>query len=97
MITTDGTNLLYRLIKDNLLKAQIVLSTGNVIDVPIDRTELTENSIKIYVYVDEDVIGQIIKYKLISVDGKVFLERSENLSKDDRGLLVLFEIQLQEV
>lgn len=45
----------------------------------------------------EDVIGQIIKYRLISVDGKVFLERSENLSKDDRGLLVLFEIQLQEV
>ena len=97
MITTDGTNLLYRLIKDNLLKAQIVLSVGTTIDVPIDRTELSGNSIKIYAYVDEDAIGQITKYRLISVDGKNFLERGENLSKDDRGLLVLFEIQLQEV
>ncbi|WP_027625520.1 hypothetical protein [Clostridium lundense] len=96
MITTDGTNQLYRLISTNILKAQVVVS-GATIDVPIDRTELSGNNIKIFAYVDETIIGNITKYRLISVDGKTFLERSDNLAKDNRGLLILFEIQMQEV
>lgn len=97
MITGDGLNLIYNNITNNLLKGQVLIN-GQFQDVPIQKTETTSNSIKIYIYLDENYVGQITGYRIISTDGKTFLERSENVTKDDtRGLLVLFEITLQEV
>lgn len=97
MITTDGLNFIYKQITNNLLKAQLLIN-GTYKDVDIQKTEVTNDAIKIYVYSDETFIGQITRYRLITTDGKTFLERSENIAKDGaRGLLVLFEIQLQEV
>lgn len=96
MISSDGLNLIYNNITGNLLKGQALIN-GSYKDIEVQKTELTANSVKIYLYLDETYSGQITGYRLITIDGKVFLERSENIAKTtDKGLLVLFEIILQE-
>lgn len=96
MIKTDGLNLIYSSITSNLLKGQALID-GQFKDVEIQKTEVTSNSVKIFVYLDETYVGQITDYRLITTAGKVFLERSENVTKTSaKGLLVLFEIVLQE-
>lgn len=96
MISSDGLNLIYNNITGNLLKGQALIN-GSYKDIEVQKTELTANSVKIYLYLDETYSGQITGYRLITIDGKVFLERSENITKTtDKGLLVLFEIILQE-
>lgn len=96
MISSDGLNLIYNNITTNILKGQALIN-GSFKDVEIQKTELTTNSVKVYLYLDETYVGQITDYRLITTAGKVFLERSENVTKtSDKGLLVLFEIILQE-
>lgn len=96
MIKSDGLNLIYNSITSNLLKGQALIG-GQFKDVEIQKTEVTSNSVKIFLYLDETYVGQITDYRLITTAGKVFLERSENVTKTNaKGLLVLFEIVLQE-
>lgn len=96
MIKPDGLSLIYNSITSNLLKGQTLID-GQYKDVEIQKTELTSNSVKIFLYLDESFVGQITNYRLITIAGKVFLERSENIAKNNtKGLLVLFEIVLQE-
>lgn len=96
MISSDGLNLIYNNITSNLLKGQVLLN-GTFQDVPIQQTQLTTNSVKVFLYLDETYVGQITDYRLITTAGKVFLERSENVTKNNtKGLLVLFEIVIQE-
>jgi hypothetical protein len=94
-MTVDGMNLLFGFFKNNLLKCQVLIN-GNYVDVSIQRYEQTSSSIKIFVYIDETVVGNITQYRLISIDGKVFDTKSDTVTKDDRGLLTLFEYQVQE-
>jgi len=97
MFTPDGLDFLYNSITNDLLKARVLVS-GQYVDVGIQKTVLKTDSIQIYVYVPETVVGTITKYQLMLVTGKVMLERTENLVKDGtRGLLNVFEIRLQEV
>ena len=96
MISSDGLTLIYNNITSNLLKGQAYIN-GQFKDVEIQKTEITSNSVKVYLYLDETYVGQITNYRLITIAGKVFLERSENIAKNNtKGLLVLFEIVLQE-
>lgn len=96
MIKPDGLNLIYNSITSNLLKGQALID-GQYKDIEIQKTELTSNSVKVFLYLDESYVGQITNYRLITIAGKVFLERSENIAKNNtKGLLVLFEIVLQE-
>jgi hypothetical protein len=96
MIKPDGLNLIYNSITSNLLKGQVLIN-GQYKDIEIQKTELTSNSVKVFLYLDESYVGQITNYRLITIAGKVFLERSENIAKNNtKGLLVLFEIVLQE-
>jgi len=97
MITQDGINFLYNALKNGLLKGRAVVN-GQYTDIDIQKIETSSNSIKVYLYLSEAITGQITRYQLLTTDGKVFLERSENIAKDNtRGLLTLFEIKLQEV
>lgn len=95
-MTSDGINLIHDTVKNNLLKCQVLIN-GTWKDVELQKTEKTSNSIKIFVYLDEDFIGTITKYRLIMTNGKIFDERADNVSKDNnRGLLVLFEYKVRE-
>ena len=97
MITQDGLNFLYKALKNGLYTAQVLVN-GQWRDINIQKVEVTTDSIKIYVYADETITGQITQYRLMTYDGKAFLTRNENITKDGtRGLLTLFEIKLQEV
>lgn len=95
-MTSDGIKLIHESISNNLLKCQVLIA-GSYKDVEIQKTEIAGNSIKVFVYLHEDFVGTITKYKLIMTNGKVFDERTDNVSKsDDRGLLVLFEYKIKE-
>lgn len=97
MITQDGVNFLYKALKNGLYTAQVLVN-GQWRDINIQKVEVTTDSIKIYVYTDETITGQITQYRLLTYDGKTFLTRNENITKDGtRGFLTLFEIKLQEV
>ena len=97
MITQDGVNFLFKALKNGLYTAQVLVN-GQWKDIKIQKVEVLTNSIKIYVYIDETITGQITQYRLITYDGKTFLTRNENITKDGtRGLLTLVEIKLQEV
>lgn len=97
MITQDGLNFVFTAIKNGLFKARALVN-GQYQDIELQKVEVGSSSIKIYIYLSEAIVGQITRYQLLLTDGKVFLERSENITKDGtRGLLTLFEIKLQEV
>lgn len=95
-MTSDGINLIHDSIKNNLLKCQVLIN-GSYKDVEIQKTEVAGASIKIYTYLDETFVGTITKYRLVMTNGKIFDERTDNVSKDNsRGLLVLFEYNIRE-
>jgi len=95
-MTADGINIIYESIKNNILKCQVLVN-GSYKDIEIQKYEVTTDSIKIYVYLDEDVVGTITKYRLITTAGKVFDEKNDTISKDgSRGLLTLFEYKIKE-
>ncbi len=97
MITQAGFEYLHKAIKHNAGTPQALVN-GTWRNGIVQKTEVTNNSIKIFCYFNETVIGQITRYRLLGKDGNVFLEKADNISKDGkRGLLVLFEIQIKEV
>ncbi len=96
MITQDGIKTLSRLIKDNILGSRAVVD-GKYVESDIHKIETTKNSVKIYTYLDETVVGRITRHEIITKDGYVFLEKADNVTKtDERGLLTMFEITIKE-
>ena len=96
MITQDGIKTLSRLIKDIILGSRAVVD-GKYVESDIHKIETTENSVKIYTYLDETVVGRITRHEIITKDGYVFLEKADNVTKtDERGLLTMFEITIKE-
>lgn len=97
MITEAGFNLLHRAIKDNADRPQVLIGS-RWRDGQIQKTEVSNESIKIYCYFDETIVGRITRYRLLGKDGNTFLEKRDTADKDDsRGLLTMFEIQIKEV
>lgn len=97
MITPDGVSTLYQSVVDNVASATALV---NGVDKPIaiQKFEMTSTSIKVYIYLDETIVGTITRYRLIQFNGKIFLEKLDNVTKDNtRGLLTLFEIDITEV
>lgn len=96
MITQEGFEFLHKSIKHNIDKPQALIASRWQ-DGKLQKTEVTNNSIKIYCYFDEMITGRITRYRLLGKDGNVFLEKIDTADKDDsRGLLVMFEIQIKE-
>lgn len=96
MITQDGIKTLSRLIKDNILGSRAVVD-GKYVESDIQKIEITKNSVKIYTYLGETVVGRITRHEIITKDGYVFLEKADSVTKtDERGLLTMFEITIKE-
>lgn len=96
-MTAEGLALISNTIKSNISKCQILIN-GVYKDVPIQKMDTTTDSIKVFVYIDEDFSGTITNYKLITYDGKVFDEKNDIITKDNRrGLLNIFEYKIREV
>jgi len=97
MITSDGVNTLYQAVVNNVTSGKALVN-GVDKTLPIHKTEITTSAIKVYLYLDETIVGTITRYRLFQVDGTIFLEKTDNVTKDGtRGLLVLFEIDITEV
>lgn len=96
MITEKGFEFLHKAIKHNADRPQ-ALTNGNWRDGKVQKTEVTNNSIKVFCYFDETVVGEITRYRLLGKDGNIFLEKTDTADKSgDRGLLIMFEIQIKE-
>jgi hypothetical protein len=96
LITEKGFEFLHRTIKSNIDKPQALIGS-NWEDGIIQKMKVTDNSVQIYCYFDETVVGNITRYRILGKDGNVFLEKSDSITKtNEKGLLVLFEIQIKE-
>lgn len=95
-MTNDGITLLYDTITNNVFKCQVLVG-GIWKEIEIQKFEKISNSIKVFVYLDEDIIGTITMYRLIMSNGKIFDQKSDSVVKDNsKGLLVLFEYSIKE-
>ncbi|MDI9412775.1 MAG: hypothetical protein QM401_04260 [Bacillota bacterium] len=96
MITPQGISLLGQLIKDSLLNARTTVN-GKVIETAIHRVETTADTVEIYTYLDETVVGTITRHQIIAKDNTVFLDKRDSVAKtDERGLLTRFELKIKE-
>lgn len=96
MITPEGISLLGQLIKDSLLKARTTVN-GAQVETDIHKVETTADTVEIYTYLDETVVGTITRHQIIAKDNTVFLDKRDSITKtDERGLLTRFEIKIKE-
>lgn len=94
---SEGLALILNTIKETISKGQILIN-GVYKDIPVQKFEVTTDSIRIFIYVDEDYVGTITNFRLITNDGKVFDEKKDNITKDNlRGYLNIFEYKIKEV
>jgi hypothetical protein len=56
------------------------------------------DKITVYLYLNDQIAGSITKYQLIDVDGDIFDDEPESITKTDlQGVLVAFRYSIQKV
>jgi hypothetical protein len=71
---------------------------GQVVTTPIFRTELAEDTLRVYLYLTDEDVGTFSDFRLIDASGQAVMTKQETIVKDDvEGLLIAFEIAIQEV
>lgn len=97
MITSDGMREITEQILNLVSHGEVVVNNETK-HVEIYRTNISENTVKIYFMLDDTVRGEITSSKVIGKSGKILLEKSEKITKDiTRGLLLVFSMNLTEV
>ncbi len=62
------------------------------------RTSIQDNTLKVFIMLDDTVVGDIKNIKLIGKSGKVVLDNPQEIVKNaTKGLLVVFSIKIVEV
>ena len=65
---------------------------------PIFRVLQEGDQITVYLYLNDSVAGSITKFQLIDVDGDVFDDQPDSVSKKDiNGVLVAFRYSLKKL
>ena len=65
---------------------------------PIFQTIQSGDQITFYLYLDDSISGSITKFQLIDVDGDVFDDQPDSVSKKDiTGVLVAFRYSLKKL
>lgn len=64
----------------------------------IYKTEVEQNVLKVYLFLNEAAAGQLTNFKLIDKDGEVFADRPDNITKPStKGMWVMFKFAIVEV
>lgn len=81
-----------------LLTHGVIRVGSTMYTVPIDRMELTNNVIRVYLLVDHSFTGTVNRVQLYDRDGDLFAQRDDSISKTaEQGILVRFTFTVQEV
>lgn len=81
-----------------LLVQGAYINDGQQVKVPIFRKEYSGNSVRVYLYLTDEDIGTFTDFQILDEGGNVILTKPENITKnEDKGLLVAFEVSIQEV
>lgn len=97
MITQDGIREIAQSILNLVDYAEVEMQEGTK-QLQLYRTSINVDTLKIYVMLDDTVVGDIKNIKLIGKSGKVLLENPQEIIKNaTKGLLVVFSIRVVEV
>ncbi|MCQ4924763.1 hypothetical protein NE686_16790 [Tissierella carlieri] len=97
MITSEGIQEIAQSILDLVNHAEIQMKTGTK-QLQLYRTSIDVDTIKVFIMLDDAVVGDIQNIKLIGKSGKVLLENPQEIIKNAaKGLLVVFSIKVMEV
>lgn len=97
MITPDGIQEIAQSILDLVDYAEIELD-GQTRQVELYRTSIDKDILKVFIMLDDTIVGEIKNIKLIGKSGKTLLENPQQIIKNaTKGLLVVFSIKIVEV
>lgn len=97
MITQEGIHEIAQSIL-NLVDYAVVEMQEGTKQLQLYRTSINVDTLKIYVMLDDTVVGDIKNIKLIGKSGKILLENPQEIIKNaTKGLLVVFSIKVVEV
>ena len=97
MITQEGIQEIAQSILDLVDYAEIELD-GKTKQLQLYRTSIDKDTLKIFIMLDDTIVGDIKNIKLISKSGNVLLENPQEIIKNaTKGLLVVFSIKVVEV
>lgn len=97
MITQEGIQEIAQSILDLVDYAEVQMKTETK-ELQLYRTSIDKDTLKIFIMLDDTVVGDIKNIKLIGKSGKVLLENPQEIIKNaTKGLLVVFSIKVVEV
>lgn len=97
MITTIGINKIANLIVGLIKKGQVKVD-GVTKEVELYKTSVNNDTLKIFLLLDDTFTGTIENKCLIDQDGEVIFENSNVVQKDTtKGLLIVFSVKISEV
>ena len=97
MITPEGIQEIAQATLDLVDYAEIEMKEETK-QLQIYRTSIQDNTLKVFIMLDDTVVGEIQNIKLIGKSGKILLENPQEIIKNaTKGLLVVFSIRIVEV
>lgn len=97
MITKQGINIIAKSILNLIDHAELKIDK-DIKKLNLYKTSIENNSLKVFLMLDDTFQGKITETKLISKSNEVLIDRAESIEKDtSRGLLIIFNIKISEV
>jgi succinylglutamate desuccinylase len=97
MITTEGIQEIAQSILDLVDHAEVQMKTETK-ELQLYKTSIDVDTLKVFIMLDDTVVGDIQNIKLIGKSGNVLLENPQEIIKNaTKGLLVVFSIKVVEV
>ncbi|MBU5313452.1 hypothetical protein KQI38_15630 [Tissierella carlieri] len=97
MITPEGIREIAQSILDLVDYAEVQMK-AEAEQLQLYRTSIDVDTLKVFIMLDDTVVGDIQNIKLIGRSGKVLLENPQEIVKNEtKGLLVVFSIKVMEV
>ncbi|SKC59303.1 hypothetical protein [Maledivibacter halophilus] len=97
MISEHFLSKLAAYIESQITKCQYVINNKNI-DIPIHSKDIEGLIVKINILLDENVEGNITRFKLYDRDNQIVKEEKSNIiKKKEKGLFKTFSISINEV
>lgn len=97
MITQEGIQEIAKSILDLVDYAEVQMKAETK-ELQLYKTSINKDTLKVFIMLDDTVVGDIKNIKLIGKSGKVLLENPQEIVKNaTKGLLVVFSIKVVEV
>lgn len=97
MITPEGIQEIAQSILNLVDYAEVQMKTETK-QLQLYRTSIDNDTLKIFIMLDDTIVGDIQNIKLIGKSGNILLENPQDIIKNaTKGLLVVFSIKVVEV